>query len=98
MRVLVTGANGFIGKNLIVHLNEQNVGVVSFTRDMTLGNLAAALKEVDFVFHLAGVNRPKDAAEFAEGNTGLTETALRVDTHQWSLGSGVVYLIDPGRG
>jgi len=73
MRVLVTGANGFIGKNLIVHLHEQGVEAVPFTRDMALSDLAAALVGVDFVFHLAGVNRPKDTAEFAEGNSGLTE-------------------------
>lgn len=73
MRVLVTGANGFIGKNLIVHLHEQGIEVVQFTRDMTQGDLAAALDGADFVFHLAGINRPKNAAEFAEGNTGLTE-------------------------
>lgn len=47
--------------------------MVSFTRDMASGDLSAALDGVDFVFHLAGVNRPKDTAEFAEGNTGLTE-------------------------
>jgi len=73
MRVLVTGANGFIGKNLIVHLQENGIEAVPFTRDMTQHDLAAALDGVDFVFHLAGVNRPKDTAEFAEGNTGLTE-------------------------
>ena len=73
MRVLVTGANGFIGKNLLVHLHEQGVEAVQFTRDMDIGDLLAALHEVDFVFHLAGVNRPKDKAEFVEGNTGLTE-------------------------
>lgn len=73
MRVLVTGANGFIGKNLLVHLREQGVEAAQFTRDMPLSDLAAALEGVFFVFHLAGVNRPKDTAEFAEGNTGLTE-------------------------
>lgn len=73
MRVLVTGASGFIGKNLLVHLHEQGIEAVPFTRDMAPGDLSAALVGVDFVFHLAGVNRPKDMAEFAEGNTGLTE-------------------------
>lgn len=73
MRVLVTGANGFIGKNLLVHLRERQIEVVPFTRGMSCQELAAALRDADFVFHLAGVNRPKDISEFAEGNTGLTE-------------------------
>jgi UDP-2-acetamido-2,6-beta-L-arabino-hexul-4-ose reductase len=73
MRVLVTGANGFIGKNLIVKLREQGIETVSFTREMTQSDLADALSRVDFVFHLAGVNRPREVAEFAEGNSGLTE-------------------------
>ena len=74
MKVLITGVNGFVGKNLQLHLAERkDVQVVCFTRDMTQHDLAAALEGVDFVFHLAGVNRPKDTAEFAEGNTGLTE-------------------------
>ena len=73
MRVLVTGSNGFIGRNLIVHLRERNIEAVSFTRDMSLSDLTAMLDRVDFVFHLAGTNRPKDVAEFAIGNTNLTE-------------------------
>lgn len=73
MRVLVTGANGFIGKNLLVHLRERQIESVPFTREMSGQELAVALQSVDFVFHLAGVNRPKDISEFAEGNTGLTE-------------------------
>ena len=73
MRVLVTGANGFIGKNLIVHLQEKGIEAVSFTRDTPFHKLADALSGVDFVFHLAGVNRPKDTTEFAEGNSRLTE-------------------------
>lgn len=73
MRVLVTGANGFIGKNLIVHLNEQGIKSVPFTHDMSLTDLASVLDDVDFVFHLAGINRPMSETEFAEGNKGLTE-------------------------
>jgi UDP-2-acetamido-2,6-beta-L-arabino-hexul-4-ose reductase len=72
MRVLVTGANGFIGKNLIVHLQEQGIEFVSFTHDMALSDLALALNGIDFVFHLAGINRPKELTEFAEGNAELT--------------------------
>lgn len=73
MKVLITGANGFIGKNLVVHLREQGVELLPFTRGMAASDLAVALDEADFVFHLAGVNRPKNIIEFAEGNTGLTE-------------------------
>ncbi|HEY9278147.1 MAG TPA: NAD-dependent epimerase/dehydratase family protein [Methylotenera sp.] len=72
MRVLVTGANGFIGKNLIVHLQEQGIEFVSFTHDMALRDLASALNGIDFVFHLAGINRPKELTEFTQGNAELT--------------------------
>lgn len=73
MRALVTGANGFLGKNLFIHLQELGIETVSFTRETTQQDLVGALKGVDFVFHLAGVNRPKDVSKFAEGNAGLTE-------------------------
>ncbi len=73
MRVLVTGANGFIAKNLLVHLSEMDVDISRYTRSMGAEALPGALQNVDFVFHLAGVNRPKTPTEFAEGNTGLTE-------------------------
>ena len=73
MRVLVTGANGFLGKNLQVHLREKEIETVSFTREMFEEQLPECLEGVDFVFHLAGVNRPKDPAEFAAGNKELTE-------------------------
>ena len=73
MRVLVTGANGFIGKNLLVHLRENGVESVVFTREMSPSSLTAVLMDVDFVFHLAGINRPKNITEFTEGNKELTE-------------------------
>lgn len=75
MRIIVTGADGFIGKNLRVRLRELgHHDVVSITSTTTASQLADALDAADFVFHLAGVNRPKDPIEFAQGNTGFTQT------------------------
>lgn len=73
MKVLITGANGFIGKNLQLHLAERkDVEVVCFTREHAIAQLPELLRDIDFVFHLAGVNRPQDPSEFASGNTDLT--------------------------
>ena len=73
MKVLVTGSNGFIGNNLKIHLSERKeIGVVTFSRDDDLDSLGSKLDDVDFVFHLAGVNRPKNVEEFALGNADLT--------------------------
>lgn len=72
MKVLVTGADGFIGKNLIVHIQEQGVEVVKFTRHMLPSDLDFCLEGVSFIFHLAGVNRPRDKVEFSEVNLNLT--------------------------
>jgi UDP-2-acetamido-2,6-beta-L-arabino-hexul-4-ose reductase len=72
-RVLVTGANGFIGKNLQLRLAaRKDVQVVSFTRDHAAAQLPELLQGVDFVFHLAGINRPQDPQEFVAGNANLT--------------------------
>ncbi|KAB0550288.1 capsular polysaccharide biosynthesis protein CapF [Pseudomonas argentinensis] len=73
MKVLITGANGFVGKNLIVHLNErQDVEILTFGRSDELKVLGERVAQADFIFHLAGVNRPQDPAEFGQGNTELT--------------------------
>ncbi len=73
MRVLITGANGFVGRNLQLRLRERrDVQVVCYTRDQQAGQLACLLEGVDFVFHLAGVNRAQDPKEFTTGNTDLT--------------------------
>ena len=74
MKVLITGANGFIGKNLQLFLRERrDTEVVRYSRDNEPGQLVDLLKGVDFVFHLAGVNRPQDPAEFTTGNADLTK-------------------------
>lgn len=73
MKVLITGAGGFVGKNLQQHLAERkDVEVVCFTRANTAADLPRLLEGVEFVFHLAGVNRPQDPQEFISGNAGLT--------------------------
>ncbi len=78
MKVLITGANGFVGKNLQLHLKErEDVEVVCFNREHSLMQLPVLLQGVDFVFHLAGVNRPQDPAEFVAGNTDLTEALCK---------------------
>lgn len=73
LKVLITGANGFLGKNLQLHLSVKEIEIVLFTSEMSAEQFPELLIDVDFVFHLAGVNRPKDPSEFAVGNKKLTE-------------------------
>lgn len=73
MNVLVTGAGGFVGKNLVVALRQRaDVQIGEIDLD-NAGELASSLGEADVIYHLAGVNRPKTVDEFVSGNTGLTE-------------------------
>lgn len=81
MNILVTGANGFIGKNLIATLEQNSSYVVlPVTRQTTQEELTASAKKADFVFHLAGVNRPLKESEFVEGNVTFTQTLLETLT------------------
>ncbi len=74
MHIVVTGADGFIGKNLRHRLRELgHADVTAITRTSSAAQLDAALARADFVFHLAGVNRPQDPAEFASGNADFTQ-------------------------
>src|SRR5665213_1108493 len=71
--ILVTGAEGFIGKNLLVALQRrQDVRVLSFDRSDGRAKLPLLLERADIIFHLAGVNRPPRVEEFAADNSGLT--------------------------
>lgn len=73
MRILVTGSRGFIGKNLIVRLGEQpNNEVLEFARADSVDSLLTLVDQADAIVHLAGENRPKDNADFARINAGLT--------------------------
>jgi len=71
--VLVTGAKGFVGKNLVVSLKRRDdIEILEHDIDNPDGDLERMTAQADFVFHLAGVNRPEDPAEFETGNTELT--------------------------
>lgn len=79
MKILVTGAKGFIGKNLIAELN--NLGfedILQFNKDTDLSLLDKYTNECDFVFHLAGVNRPEKEEEFMKGNAAFTFQLLEL--------------------
>lgn len=90
MKILVTGAKGFIGKNLIAQLHNiqsgkarnygltsaDNLTVFEYDIDSDPAELEIYCKNADFVFNLAGVNRPKDLTEFMKGNFGFASTLL----------------------
>lgn len=77
MKIFVTGAKGFIGKNLIAELRNKGYNdILEFTRESDDSLLEQYTKDCDFVFHLAGVNRPKNDQEFLEGNYNLTSNLL----------------------
>lgn len=90
MNVLVTGANGFVGKNLTQRLSTikdhrdrtrpalQIEEILLCTRDTSAETLADYCKKANFVVHLAGVNRPQDPGEFTVGNTDFTRTLLEM--------------------
>lgn len=88
MKILVTGAKGFVGRNLVAQLNNIKDGKAKFYGDVvvdevfeydidsTLDELDRYCREADFVFNLAGVNRPQNPEEFMQGNFGFASTLL----------------------
>ncbi|MBK7250105.1 MAG: NAD-dependent epimerase/dehydratase family protein [Gammaproteobacteria bacterium] len=79
MRIVVTGADGFIGRNLRVRLRERDQHeVMVIVRDTAPGQVAAFLHDAEAVMHLAGVNRAKDEKAFGEGNTEFTRKLCEI--------------------
>lgn len=77
MKILITGANGFVGKNLTVELRNRGYDeLYLYDIDSSREELTEYCRDCEFVFHLAGVNRPKDEKEFMEGNFGFTSELL----------------------
>ena len=74
MKVLITGSDGFIAKNLREKLQrDEKIKLYLFSKNDSPDILEAYIKEADFIYHLAGVNRPKEVSEFYEGNSDLTK-------------------------
>ena len=74
MKILVTGSNGFIAKNLIQFLFEKNeVEILKVHRESSEQELKESILSADWIVHLAGINRPLNESEFIEGNVTLTE-------------------------
>jgi len=77
MKILITGAKGFVGKNLIAELKNRDYSdLLEYDIDTNLKLLDIYVKECDFVFHLAGVNRPEKQEDFMTGNFGFTSVLL----------------------
>lgn len=77
MKILVTGAKGFIGKNLIEHLKNHGYhDIYEYDVDTNLSLLKDFCNDAEFVYHLAGINRPTDQREFMEGNFEFTSLLL----------------------
>lgn len=78
-KVLVTGAHGFIGRNLVARLRERDdICLWEFGRGSRPDDLTAWAAEADVIFHLAGVNRPPDVREFETGNAGSVQTLCQI--------------------
>ena len=90
MKILVTGSNGFVGRNLVWNLKEIRDGknrtrpnlniteIYGYDIESSRESLVEACKRVDFVFNLAGINRPKDVSEFTKGNVDFAVDLLEI--------------------
>lgn len=77
--VLVTGAFGFIGRNLVATLSSrEDIEVLKIGSKHSLNELEECAIKADFIFHLAGINRPENIEDFASGNLGYTEQLIEL--------------------
>ena len=103
MKILVTGSRGFVGRNLVSQLHNirdgkaRNYGIAGeeltiyeYDMDSDPAELDVYCRQADFVFNLAGVNRPQDASEFMKGNFGFASTLLDTlkNVRQYLSGNG----------
>jgi len=79
MEVLVTGSSGFIGKNLLERLSRiENIKVHTFDIEDKLEDLVKNIDKIDFIFHLAGINRPQNVDEFYKGNRDTIKDLISI--------------------
>lgn len=83
--ILITGAGGFIGKNLVETLRNvrKDTHIMLLDIENTLDEIRNLVSAADFVFHLAGVNRPQSLEEFTTGNVGFTEYLIALLEDRW---------------
>ena len=110
MNILITGAKGFVGRNLCENLKALRDGknrtrpalriekLFEYDLDSPRSILEFGCREADFVFHLAGVNRPKDPADFEKGNLGFSRELLELLQGAWKAPTPVRLLSVPAYG
>ncbi|VEH39636.1 ADP-glyceromanno-heptose 6-epimerase [Fusobacterium varium] len=79
MEVLVTGAKGFIGKNLVERLSRiDGIVIHQFDKENSIDEIEEYIEKIDFIFHLAGINRPENPEEFYKGNRDTIKELIDV--------------------
>lgn len=94
INVLITGANGFVGKNLVSHLSQiKNIKINTFNKSDKINLLPSLISQTDVVIHLAGENRPKDSRDFVKNNLELTRRVCTVIAEQLNKKSKAIKFI-----